>query len=347
MLTQNCYWQLSILPANIILLYECLKIWVRLSAWIFCNKIIVNKRALLKSDGPLLIAANHPNSFLDAILLDILFKQPIWSLARGDVFRKPFYIKLLNRLKILPVYRTREGVENLEENYKTFEACRKLFRHNGIVLIFSEGLCINEWHLRPLKKGTARLALSAWQEGVPLKVLPAGINYSSFSRSGKNVFINFGEIIEPGSFNLNDTDGKNNLLFNQLLEAQLRELVFEIPQNDIALQAQKFETPAPAYVKALLLLPAIAGLLLNAPFYMLIRWYVRKRVKHTDHFDSVMLALLTFTYPIYLLLLAGLALAVKGPWFMAITLIGLPLSAKAYIRIKSKTGRQLKRGYKN
>ena len=57
--------------------------------------------------------------------------------------------------------------------------------------IFSEGKCINEWHLRPLKKGTARLAISSWEENIPLEVLPVGINYSSFRRFGKNVYYQF------------------------------------------------------------------------------------------------------------------------------------------------------------
>ena len=104
---------------------------------------------------------------------------------------------------MFPVYRVSEGVENLNSNYETFENCKKLFREQGIVLIFSEGKCVNEWHLRPLKKGTARLAMNSWEENIPLEVLPIGINYSSFHRFGKNVMINFGNIISekdiPGS----------------------------------------------------------------------------------------------------------------------------------------------------
>ncbi len=70
-----------------------------------------------------------------------------------------------------------------------------IFRRNGTVQIFSEGKCVNEWHLRPLKKGTARLAISSWENNIPLNVLPVGINYSAFRKFGKNIYINFGEII--------------------------------------------------------------------------------------------------------------------------------------------------------
>jgi 1-acyl-sn-glycerol-3-phosphate acyltransferase len=70
---------------------------------------------------------------------------------------------------MFPVYRVSEGVENLNSNYETFKGCKTLFRKKGIVLIFSEGKCINEWHLRPLKKGTARLAIKQLGRNIPWK----------------------------------------------------------------------------------------------------------------------------------------------------------------------------------
>jgi 1-acyl-sn-glycerol-3-phosphate acyltransferase len=133
------------------LLYNLLKPIVRLAMLIFAV-VLVNKPDLLKKKGPLLLACNHPNSFLDAAILAELFKHPVYSLARGDVFKKPFYIKLLKALKILPIYRNSEGIENLNINYETFDSCKEIFKQKGIVLIFCEGQCINEWHLRPLKK---------------------------------------------------------------------------------------------------------------------------------------------------------------------------------------------------
>ena len=183
---------------------------------------------MLKETGPLLLACNHPNSFLDGVIFDTLFKHSIYTLARGDVFQKPFYIRLLTAVKLLPVYRISEGAENLGINYETFAACKKIFNAGGIVLMFSEGKCINEWHLRPLKKGTARLAIASWNENIPLRVLPVGLNYSSFRRFGKNLFINFGEIIESKDLETASSDGARNQSFNMILEQQLKQLVFEI-----------------------------------------------------------------------------------------------------------------------
>lgn len=284
--------------------------------------------------GPILLAANHPNSFLDAIILDILFEQPIWSLARGDVFKKPFYARLLVKLNMLPVYRTSEGVENLDMNYKTFDACKSIFRNNGIVLMFSEGRCINEWHLRPLKKGTARLAISSWDEGINLKVLPVGINYSSFSKFGKNVFINFGNIISNNDVSVGDSDGKKNIAFNSKLQQELQQLVFEISKENKQLQKVMLEKRPGVFLRTILFFPALAGFILNAPLYLVLHSFTVNRTKDNDHHDSVLTALLVLTYPFYLMLISVILFVVSGHWLSFFTFLVLPFMAWSYIQVK-------------
>jgi 1-acyl-sn-glycerol-3-phosphate acyltransferase len=307
---------------------------VRLASFIFCRKIIINRAEALQMKGPLLLASNHPNSFLDAIILDILFDQPVWSLARGDAFKVPFYRKLLKRLKMLPVYRTSEGVENLETNYQTFEDCKNIFRSKGIVLMFSEGKCVNEWHLRPLKKGTARLAISSWQEDIDVKVLPVGINYSSFNRFGKNIFLNFGEIISASNIDMNNGDGKKNLAFNELLQKQLEQLVFEIQAEDKQLQRGKLVVNQSVYKKVLLAIPAALGYLVNAPLFLATRYFIRNKVADTDHYDSVMAALLLLLYPFYLLILSTAFYFFTSSWWSWLALLVIPFTAWSYVQLK-------------
>lgn len=316
------------------MLYQVLKIWVGLALKIFCRRIIINDPSKLKLNGPLLLATNHPNSFLDAVILDVLFEQPVYSLARGDVFKKPFYIRLLAALKILPVYRTSEGVENLSTNYETFEACKNIFRQNGVVLIFSEGQCINEWHLRPLKKGTARLAISSWEAGIDLRVLPAGINYSSFRRFGKNIFLNFGAIISQQQINNDEPDGKKNMAFNNRLQQELEKLVYEIPKDDKVLQEKKLTRSPGMMAKILLAIPAGTGFLLNAPLYLPVKSFTIKRANDNDHYDSVIMALLVFLYPIYLLLISSVIFIITKNWLSFLLLLFIPFTAWSYVQLK-------------
>ena len=303
---------------------------------IFCRRIIIDKPDRLKKKGPLLLACNHPNSFLDAAIIADLFKYPVYSLTRGDVFKKPFYGKILTALKMLPIYRTSEGTENLGINYETFEDCKNIFKKEGIVLIFSEAKCINEWHLRPLRKGTARLAFSSWDEDIPLEVLPVGINYSSFRRFSKNIFINFGESMTQNDFDLNEAHGKRNQAFNNKLQAQLEQLVFEIDKNDTKKQRLLLEEKPSPLTKIILFIPAIIGWLIHAPLYLPIKKITYKKTRDNDHYDSVLVASLLFIYPLYLALLTAIAILLTKNFYFLLLTFALPFTAWAYVQLKQQ-----------
>lgn len=318
------------------MLYAVLKVIVRLAAKIFCRKIIINNRELLKEKGPMILACNHPNSFLDAVIMDILFEKPVWSLTRGDAFLNRSVTKLFYKLKMLPVYRPTEGVENLSENYRTFDACIELFKRGEIILIFSEGLCENEWHLRPLKKGTARLAYKCMMENIPLKILPVGINYSSYQRFGKNLFINFGNLFTVNDFDKNLSDGSFNQYFNTRLQNELKPLVFEIPKKDKTRQKELLEISLSPLTKILLAIPAAIGWLAHLPFYLPIKYWVHKKFNNSGHIDAMQITLPLFIYPFYLLLIAILLFITLGTYWVFLLLIILPVTAWSYVQVKGQ-----------
>jgi len=286
---------------------------------------------MVRVKGPLLIASNHPNSFLDAIILATLFKNPVYSLARGDAFNGKLITKILTSLNMLPVYRVSEGVENLEHNYYTFNACQDIFKKSGIVLIFSEGRCINEWHLRPLKKGTARLAFTAWRQNIPLKVLPIGINYDSFRKFGKTIHLNFGNFITSEQMNSNFQSAKAINDFNNKLQQQLKELVYEIAEDDKKLN-DYFFTQQSLLKKILLFLPAILGCIIHFPLYYSIHHFIK--VKAKDHYDSIVVGLLFFIYPIYVLMLALAAFFITKSLVSFLLLLLIPATLLCVLHFK-------------
>lgn len=316
------------------MLYKLFLIPSRIALYFYCRRIIINNRAMLQEQGPLLIAANHPNSFLDAIIVGSLFKSPVYSLARGDAFAGKVITKILRSFNMLPVYRVSEGVENLGYNYTTFNACEKLFKGNKIVLIFSEGRCINEWHLRPLKKGTARLVLNAWKNNIPLKILPLGMNYSSFRFFGKNVFLNFGSIISKNDFSDEIPFGKFLKEFNERLDEQLEKLVFEIDKNNRAGVKDYFHIYQPLLKKILLFIPAIIGLVAGTPLYFIFHLVIKNRAN--DHYDSVMTALLFFFYPLYILIITLIVFFITKNAYFFLLLILLPFCAWSYLQLKKQ-----------
>jgi 1-acyl-sn-glycerol-3-phosphate acyltransferase len=256
--------------------------------------------------GPVLITANHPNSFLDAIIIAAVFKRPIHFLARGDAFNKPWHSALLKTLHMFPVYRLSEGKENLGLNATAFENSRKVLSRDGIVLIFIEGICVNKHELQPFKKGAARIAATCWKEGIPLTVLPLGIGYNSLQKMGKSVLIQPGDLMHQNELMPFEEDAKNYVVFNQLLFEKINELIF-IP---------KFKAST-SNAKQFL---GRIGDALNRPLYTLINGFVRKKTKGTVFYDSVLFGLLFFCYPLYLLSL-GFLLSVLGLPLFPVSLI--------------------------
>lgn len=174
-----------------------------MSVRIFYKNIQVRNLNNLPTDRPVLLTSNHPNSFMDAIVLSVLVKQKLNSLVRSDVFNTPLKRWFLAQIGLTPIYRLQEGKDQLYKNAETFDKCYEILRANKTILVFSEGICIQERRLRKLKKGTARIALGAEESRdfkLGLVVVPVGINYSKPKNFRSDVFVNFGEAFEMTEF---------------------------------------------------------------------------------------------------------------------------------------------------
>jgi 1-acyl-sn-glycerol-3-phosphate acyltransferase len=191
--------------------------------------MVLNKEGF-DNHRPILLAVNHPNSALDAIVLACVLGRPLHFLARGDAFKHPLANWFLRKLNMLPVYRFSEGFENLEKNNGTFESCYEAFKHNSVILIFPEGSHSHEPFIRPLKKGAVKLALQSCVNGVrDLLILPVGINYTKLTQSGGELFINIGQSINVADYQAiyQDNKPKAVLKLNQQLFAGMKDVFFE------------------------------------------------------------------------------------------------------------------------
>lgn len=264
------------------MLYRFLQIYVGAILKLFFKDVKVSGLENIPKDKPVILAAFHPNSFLDAMVLDCLIRKPVWSLARGDAFKKPWVRNLLHKLCMMPIYRISEGKENLSKNDETFEQCAKVFRKGGQVLIFSEGLCTNQTQLLPLKKGTARLTLQAWEDGLDVHVVPTAVNYSQYTSIGKKVAINFGEPIQKSRFDNTEPTGINVNKFNSHLKTGLESVI----TRDFGFTSCR--TP----LHYLLYFP-------HFPLSIVLKYFVKNKTKGTVFFDSVYVGLFVATIPIY------------------------------------------------
>ena len=266
-----------------------LKLFIRAALWLFCAEINTKNKYLLNTRGPLLIIANHPNSFLDAIIIGTRYNRKIHFLARGDVFTKKIHRFLLRLLNMIPVYRLREGKEFLHLNEYAFVESARLLKNNEAVLIFIEGTCLNTNTLQPFKKGTARILQACHSENHFPQIHLAGIAYNNFKGIGKivNLCLDFFTQTTP------ILDPKDRVDFNNA--------VFEKMLTQILPTAH---TPT---------IKKNALYYLNLPFYNLVYSFVDKKTKSTVFFDSVLFSVLFFLYPIYLLLIISLLQFISIP----------------------------------
>jgi glycerol-3-phosphate O-acyltransferase/dihydroxyacetone phosphate acyltransferase len=194
----------------------------------------------IPSDRPVLFCSNHPNAFMDALMLGSSMKRRTWFLARSDVFRKKWLAKFLSFLGIIPIYRLQEGAENLAKNDETFDRCTHMLEENKAIMVFSEGLCIQERRLRKLKKGTARIAFAAEEKNdfkLNLTIVPVGLNYSATPwKFRKPFFVNVGEpfaVKEYAELYRTDKARAMNLFTRELEKRMAGQLVIiEDPAND-------------------------------------------------------------------------------------------------------------------
>jgi 1-acyl-sn-glycerol-3-phosphate acyltransferase len=269
------------------LLYSFIKIIVRLALKIFSAGISIRGRSALAIRGPVLITANHPNSFLDAVIIGSLFNRPVHFLARGDAFRKPWHNRVLRLLNMIPVYRISEGKENLSLNDSSFKRSKEILNAGGVVLIFIEGICVHKHVLQPFKKGAARIAMES-RSNKRLHILPLGIAYDSFEHFGKQINIHIGEPLLPETLFPFEEEAKNIRNFNEVLYRVINKLI-DVPS------AEKKKSK-------MFFLPAITGEILHIVFYRSIKNFVKKKTKGTVFFDSVLFGCLLILYPIYVLL---------------------------------------------
>ena len=286
---------------------------------------------------PVLLASNHSGSFFDALVIGAVVSQPIYTLARGDVFRKPQAAYWLRSINLIPVFRGSEGRENLKKIDATVEECFSVMKNNGTVIIFSEGVCINEWNLRPLGKGTARMAYQAWYGDDAalhaMAVVPTGLTYEHFRGANKRIILNFGKKIDSTHIQTDPADYEKWLReFNALLTERMKETILEIPKDatpqEAAQQLEGYLATCPRPVGTTLLnFLGTLGRAINRPIYRFYAKRVAQKTKGTVFYDSVLFGLLMYTYPILIGLLA-LVVGAFTNWQVGLAVfVGFPLAA--------------------
>ncbi len=222
------------------MLYYLIRPFVRIALRLFLREIHFAHAENIPQGKAVILAANHPTAFIEPCIMACFQGRSIFFLARGNLFGKRLYDFLLNQVHILPVYRLGDkGYAYVRHNYSTFEACYEALGKQKMLMILAEGTTIHEKRLRPLVKGTGRIALGTMERNEDLEdvyIVPVGVNYTHADQYQSDLYINIGEPVSTRKI-IQESDGNRNkgvLKLTQELRKKLLERVIHIndPKDD-------------------------------------------------------------------------------------------------------------------
>ena len=170
---------------------------------VFYRKVIVLGRENINHDDHLIFAPNHQNALMDALAVLFTTKGQMVFLARADIFRKKFIASLLYFIKILPVYRIRDGFRSVKGNDEIFDKTIDVLRNKNGLVILPEGDHAGFRRLRQLKKGICRVAFQADEASgfsLKIKIIPVGLEFTNYTRYRQVLTVVYGKPIETAEF---------------------------------------------------------------------------------------------------------------------------------------------------
>ena len=218
------------------MLYWIIKPFVAIFFRVF-YKYSYKGRENIPLNTPVVLAPNHVNAFIDPVALGLLTKRKVRFFARGDVFKGKLAKTVLGSMGISPMYRIQEGYAEIKKNDKTFEECRIRLSTNKVILLFPEGICVQERRLRPLKKGLARIVFQT-EETLDFKkdvlVVPVGLNYTAAYKFRSKLFIDIGKPISVIEYEESFKKDKVRTIndFTKMFEDKMAEHLVIIKNKD-------------------------------------------------------------------------------------------------------------------
>ncbi len=167
------------------------------------RKIEVTGKENIPTDGAVIIAPNHCNTLMDALVILRAFEDESVFGARADIFNKPFIAKIMTFVRILPMVRQRDGLRNVLKNNETQEIIVETLENKVRFCMYPEGRHRPAHSLQSLGKGTFRAALAAnarFGDKMPVYIVPAGIEYGDYFRYRSTCLITFGKPINVTEF---------------------------------------------------------------------------------------------------------------------------------------------------
>ncbi len=186
-----------------------------------------------------LFAANHTNTLMDALVLLSMNREKKVFIARGDMFKKPAIAKIMYFLRILPIYRIRDGFKSVRNNNsEIIDKAADVIHDEVKLFLYPEATHRTKHSLRQLSKGIFHIALKAnadFGHEKPVYIVPTGIEYGDYFRYRSTALVSFGEPINVTEYVNQNKDENEAIIMNglrEMLTERMSRLISFIPDNE-------------------------------------------------------------------------------------------------------------------
>ena len=177
---------------------------------------------------------NHPNGLIDPLIVTVNNPRIQHFLVRASAFKKPLIKRFLESLNLIPIFRIRDGVKQLEKNTEVFEKCFDLLNQQKALMIFPEGSHNHKRNVRKLSKGFSRIVFGALDRNPELKIhiISVGVTYQNPSIYPTDVCVHFGTPILANDFYNPQIIHTEIKRLKEVIRSQLKTLSVHIPLDE-------------------------------------------------------------------------------------------------------------------
>jgi len=216
-------------------LYSILKQLLKFATRMYFVEVSSVDQDKVPKSGPVILAANHPSSILDSVILATELPRPVHYLAKSELFKSRALATLYRGVGAIPIERGQQP----EQHEQTFKHLYELFERGRCVGIFPEGRNSPNMQVAKLRMGTARIAFGAeernhWQLG--LTIVPVGLNFESRELFLSAVQLRYGDPIRVADYrNAYQEDPKAAIrALTDNMEQSLRELTLHLEDRRLS-----------------------------------------------------------------------------------------------------------------
>ena len=249
------------------MLYAVLKPVVGIALHWYYRAVTIADIARIPLDGPVFLAANHPNSLTDAMVVGWASPRRVRFTAKATLFRNPLAARMLQTLGVVPLRRAADeqraepephggaeitppaaAIPDAARNAASFSAVADALAEHACIVVFPEGKTHDEPYMAPLRTGLARMALMARDERQirNVRIVPIGLLFEEKAAPRSRILLQVGEPIDVDTLSGHTATAAG---LTELIDLRLRAVTLNFESRADAARIQLLGTTLAALLE--------------------------------------------------------------------------------------------------